>query len=694
MDLDEFRIGLLNDVETRAESEGDFILSAFVGELSQRMAEAEVIENLDPLHFRGVGRKNRNLGVDGFDLDDADESIALAIAYFSGINDPTPPRLIPSEARRVFGLLEAFLEESANGDFIAGREESTREYGLALDLRNRGRAPSRYRLYLLTDYLLSDQTREFTSSDVNGIPVDFHVWDIRRFWELQTSAQGREPLEIDLREWNNNGLPALKVVGDAGFTTYLAAIPGAMLADLYHRHGSRLLESNVRSYLTARGKINKGIQTTVHSAPHMFLAYNNGITATATGVRTNANGAIEAITDLQVVNGGQTTASLFYVRRDPRHQTTLSGIHVQMKLVVVEPQDATELVPNISRFANSQNRVSEADFFSNSPFHVRLEELSRRLLAPQSPGRQYQNKWYYERTRGQYQNDRSKLSTGQQKQFDLSYPRGQVITKTDAAKYEVSWDQKPHLVSAGAQKNFMAFADSVAKRWADSPESFNEQYFRDLVAKAILFNEVRYLVAKQDWYEKGYLANIVSYTLAKLSYEVARQVPNSRMNFRRIWDKQSTPPAILEQCLVIAKLALATLTAATRPVQNVTEWAKREDAWKRLREASIPLAEDFKATLLSEIAVRDMQSAAKTVQKTDSGIRLQMVVVQTPMEEWQDLLEYCNDNGLGTTMQRSILSQLMSGRVPSDRQAAVLVELVKTAKSLGYSSRHPEWALL
>src|ERR1022692_435744 len=146
-----------------------------------------------------------------------------------------------------------------------------------------------------------------------------------------------------------------------------------------------------------------------------------------------------------------------------------------------------DVVPDISRFANSQNKVSEADFFSNSPFHVRLEELSRRILTPARPGVTYQSKWFYERARGQYASEKAKLGkSAEEKKFAATFPRTQVITKTDAAKYAVSWARKPHLVSAGAQKNFFAFANEIADKWESSSESFNESYFKDLVGQAIL----------------------------------------------------------------------------------------------------------------------------------------------------------------------------------------------------------------
>ena len=422
--------------------------------------------------------------------------------------------------------LEQYLGEAVAGSFLEGREPASPEYQLAQTLRDLtsrtgAEAVSRFRLYLVTDAQLSSRAKSLESSVAAGVPVEYHIWDVKRFHQVHESAQGRESLVLDLRDWGVTGVPALQVADTAGdITTYLAAVPGDVLAQLYRRHGSRLLEGNVRSFLTIRGKINKGIRETVMKDPSHFLAYNNGISATASAVEFRG-GSITKITDLQIVNGGQTTASLFYAQQASR-ELSLSDVFVQMKLVVVSSADVAEMVPRISRFANSQNAVREDDFFSNSPFHVRMEELSKRLLAPAKPGVNFQTKWYYERTRGQYLNERNRRTAAEQRKFEAEFPRQQVITKTDAAKYVVAWERQPHMVSAGAQKNFKAFAALVAEKFAKQPEAYNEVYYSRLVAQAILFNSVRSAISKADWYESGYLANLTAYAISKLSLEISR----------------------------------------------------------------------------------------------------------------------------------------------------------------------------
>ena len=493
-----------------------------------------------------------------------------------------------------------------------------------------------------------------------------------------------------MTKWVPEGLPILEISGDSSdFATYLAAVPGTLVADLYAQFGSRLLEGNVRSFLSGRGKVNKGIKTTILTEPEMFMAYNNGITATATGLVRSSDGLrATSLIDLQIVNGGQTTASLFYVRRENGKTSILSDVFVPMKLVVVDPGKAVELVPKISRFANSQNRVSEADFFSNSPFHIRLEELSRRQLVPARPGVSYQTKWYYERTRGQYLNERNKLATVDANKFVATHPRGQVFTKTDVAKYAVSWDQKPHVVSAGAQKNFVAFAESVAKIWETSDDEINGQYFRDLVAKAIMYEEIRRSVAKADWYEKGYLANIVTYTMAKLAHEIGRQAPGKHFNFAAIWHEQSLSDVMLTTALGVAKLVSDSLTSPTRRVANVTEWAKSQACWEVVRSMPSQLPAGFVSELVDSSVRLEAQNNSKATQKIDNGIDIQKQVFSTTKEEWESLRAFAVANRVAGPTDIGILD-VVTGRksgFPSERQSARLIATLEKARAKGFSS--------
>jgi hypothetical protein len=246
-----------------------------------------------------------------------------------------------------------------------------------------------------------------------------------------------------------------------------------------------------------------------------------------------ANGGIgiTRIRDFQIVNGGQTTASLFHgVRKD---DADISSVSVQLKLNRV--RDASQLedvVARISRFANSRNKVNVVDFSANDPFHRRIEELSRTVWAPAANGSQRQTHWFYERARGQYADERARAGTPTKvREFELINPRQKMLTKTDLAKYENTWLQRPYLVSRGAQKNFAAFAVDLHRTTAPTPD---EPWFQRIAAKALLFKEAEALVRVGEF--GGYRANIVTYTLAVIFHATA-----PRIDLEVIWKTQAVP---------------------------------------------------------------------------------------------------------------------------------------------------------
>lgn len=689
MNIEEFHLNLNSDVRARAEAENDFAAGAFASLMAERLSDVEEIDNLQVFHYEGLGSKRQNLAIDGFDLDDTDGQISLAVVDWRDSEDIAV--ISATDAKKRLKALEYFLTESVQNFLEDALEESSIAYQLARDLRSRGRNVSRYRLYLLTDGRTSDRLKDVVSSELNGVPIEYHIWDLQRLHQIQESNSGRSEIEIDLDPWLPQGLPVLKTEGrSADFVTYLASVPGNVVADLYGQYGSRLLESNVRSYLSARGQVNKGIKTTALSKPEMFLAYNNGITATATAVSVDTSSgmpALRGINNLQIVNGGQTTASLYNLRKDTSPKPDLSNIFVQMKLIVVDATKAEEIVPDVSRYANSQNKVSAADFFSNSAFHRRVEELSRRVVAPALAGKSYQTYWFYERTRGQYLNEKSRGGAAQAKAFEARNPKTQVMTKTDVAKFELSWQQKPHIVSQGAQKNFMAFASSVAETWERSESDFNELYFKNLVARAIMFNTIRADVAKADWYDKGYLANIVTYTMAKIAWEIEKQGRGYLMDFNTVWAQQSLPQAVRDFAVHVGSLVLGALNSPNRPVDNVTEWAKRAECWTLVQHIPVEFPESFMEVLVSPTKQIDRRRQAAATQKIDNGINATMKVLQIQPTEWAEAIAYGQQHRALTEKELSVLKLVARSTpsIPTDRQSALILGALQKIQELGFT---------
>lgn len=690
IDLDDYFTDFQNALRAAASADENFTEEIFVEEMSRRLSEAEEVDSLLPMHYSGTGAKGKKRRIDAFDLSDEEGQVVLAVADFKP--GDTIETVSTVDARNQFASLNSFVELALSGALLREVEESSDAYQLAVELAQRKSSLHKIRLYLLTNGKLGDRVRSFESTSIDGIVVEFHLWDIERLHRVEMSQLGREEIDIDLTEWAPAGIPVLLSggVGLDGVSTYLTVMPGRVLAAIYRKYGGRVLEANVRAFLSARGNVNRGIRGTVLQQPEMFLAYNNGISATAASVsvvESDGSSYLRGVTDLQIVNGGQTTASLFYTEKNDG--ADLSGVGVQMKLIVVDSAKAADLVPKISRYANTQNRVSEADFFSNHPFHIRMEDKSRRLLAPARPGSAFQTKWFYERARGQYLNERAKVTAAQAKRFEAEYPRNQLMTKTDSAKYIMSWQMQPHIVSAGAQKNFLAFAASISATWEKDDAFFGDEYFKDLVAKNILFNAVRLRVMKADWYSSGYLANIVTYTIAKLADTVAKHGVGGTFDFARIWRDQSVNEALLSELVDIAHMVTGVLTSPDRPVVNVTEWAKREACWRAIAATDVVPKEGLNNYVVQAADARAVAVGARRLQRVDTGIGAQIRVNELGSRYWVRLRDFGREMKVLSSKDLDIIRYGTgeAGRLPSEAQANYLVLLSAKMEDIGYAGK-------
>lgn len=675
MEIEDFRREVLSNIRAAADAGREFTRTCFVTEAGRRLEEAEELQDFETCHFEGSGKRNRRIGVDGYAWDECDNSLSLVIADFADTEDMES--FGRTEVDKGFGMLKGFFEEAVMGRLTDGTiEEAEHGFGLALDITKWYEDLERIRLYLVSDKVLSWRSRDLPSESLAGKPAEFHVWDIGRFQKAHESATGRDELLVDFNEFGG-GLRYLEASGKSElFKGYLCMIPGEMLASIYDRFGSRLLEGNVRSFLSVKGNVNKGIRTTILNHPEMFFAYNNGISVTAEEIVMDKDSRlILSAKNLQIVNGGQTTASLATAKR--KDKASLGEVFVQMKLSVLPPETAEGMIPYIARYANSQNKINEADFFSNHPFHVRLEEFSRRLFAPAYGGAQHQTHWFYERARGQYINEQSRLTPTDKKKFLLVNPRNQVITKTDIAKFENTWRRLPHKVSLGSQKNFRDFAAHIEKAWEQDPTQFHEEYYRTLVAIAILFRSTERLVGEQAWYQSGYRANIVTYALAKLSDMIESEAPGWSVDYRRIWDRQTLPEELIEQLALIAVEVMGVLTAEDRRKENVTEWAKMIFCWDRVRELPLKLLEKTTAKLVTVASLQESKTEAKKQRKEDDKIAIQAEICNMGGAKWTRILQWAMAKHLLTEEHQSFLAVAASipRKVPSEKQALVIWEI-------------------
>lgn len=693
LQLEEYFLDVQNTVRTRASADGSFTTPAFTHEMAEKLSLADEVDSMSVYSFETTGSRKKRIAIDGASVGDEDNQAVLVITDFRSGDDLET--LTTTEAKRHFAALEAFVDAALDGSFANMFDQSSPAFQDAQslnELRSRG-ALDKVRLYLLSNAQLSSSIKSFPSTSHDGLELEYHIWGIERFHRVELSQLGREELDIDLTEWVPTGLPALRAsTAGSDVDTYLVVIPGQVLANIYERFGSRVLESNVRAFLTNRGKVNKGIQGTLLQTPELFLPYNNGITATASTITTTATGptlAISAMRDLQIVNGGQTTASLYFARRN--ENVDLGGAYVQMKLIVIDGSRAEELVPNISRFANTQNKVSESDFFSNHPFHQRMEEKSRLLRTPTRAGEHHETKWFYERARGQYLSEKNKLSTRDAKKFELEYPKQQVIDKTKAARYLNSWDQQPNVVSSGLQRNFMLFAKSVSSTWETGDLVFDDYYYRSLVAKAILFETVHSAVSKSDWYQAntGYRLNIITYTVARFALAVDQSDSGAEFDFDKIWEAQAIPEDLVEELVALAEDVRECLVDPGRPVSNVTEWAKREPCWTSVKEIPFDFPPEFNHLLRNREQVRETRRNGRKAQRVDSQINAQVEVVNLGAPYWVKLRDFGRKTHQLTDTDLSFIAYATGerGSIPSEKQCSRLLEIRDRLVAAGFAGR-------
>ena len=650
IDLAEYHNELFQDVHGRADAQGMLVEDTFFEVFTEPLIDAGDLETADRVYYAST----RGTRVDGYGGDpiSADGVLSLITSDFS--QSSQHGTLTATEMDAAFRRLSSFVERSLREEFRNALEESSPAFGLADLIAKRWGSTNRVRLFLISNRVLSNRVDGREAGELQGVPVSYSVWDLGRLHRFATSGREREDIVIDLNETGGPLLVLPAHLEEADYEAYLAVVPGAQLARIYERWGARLLEQNVRVFLQARGKVNRGIRGTIEHDPNMFFAYNNGITATAESIET-ASGpeglVLNSMRNFQIVNGGQTTASIHAAMRN--QNADLNKVFVQMKLSIVDHGSAQEVVPKISEYANSQNRVSAADFFSNHPFHVRMEDFSRRLYAPSLDGQFRESKWFYERARGQYQDQRGRGTAADRRLFEGEYPRKQVFTKTDLAKFMNVWRQKPEIVSRGAQKNFADFATYIGGEWNRNPNRFNEAYYREAVAKALVFRAVERIVTHQPWYQGGYRANVVAYAIAKLSHDLEQR--NRSLDFERIWVAQSISAGLGEALTTAATRVHDVIVEPPPTHRNVTEWAKQQACWNRVARLEVDWPPSLDAELLTSEEVATNRRAAVKDQRELNGIEAQTAVVNAGAEVWRAVRQWGIDEGLVSPTDVGIL---------------------------------------
>lgn len=672
MQIEDYFQELRQEIFLRADATANFTEDAFAEVVTEYLIDAGSIEDFVPCKFI-----HRGMRIDGYALNWDESLLELFVVDVRAAE--APEKMGKAEMEQAFRRAETFFEKSCLSSFVEGMEASHPAYGLARTILDEADQIRRVRFYLLTNAVLTSTVRELPPREENRREWSYRIWDLDRL--SRTIGVGEpEEIVVDFQEMFGKQLVCLPADdGEGDVRCYLTVIPGSWLARIYDQYGGRLLEQNVRTFLQARGKVNKGIRKTILEEPRRFFPYNNGISATAEEVVEEREGGVtyvRALKNLQIVNGGQTTASIFNsVKKDKG--APIDQISVQMKLSVVRPEVASELVPKISRYANSQNRISDSDFFSNHPFHVVIENISRRLAAPAKDGSQILTHWFYERAKGQYANAMAYLTEARKREFQAKNPRNQVLSKTDLAKYVQTFRELPHEVSMGAQKNFGKFADWISGRWAQHENDYNELWFRRAIVEAIIFRQSELLVQQAPWYAQGYRANTVTYGLALLMNRV--RASGYELDVQKIWRDQAVPAVFEQEILKCCHIAQEEIIAgaARNNIINVTEWCKRKACWDQIQglryTPSPALLQLMKPIDDERLDLRDARKEQKSISEAEAHI----AVVNAGADYWKKVRAWAANS---TELKPSDLLLLdvasaIPRKLPTEKQSIRLMEI-------------------
>jgi len=671
--VDNLLTGINRDIEDVLEHSDDTSWEDHFAEIMiEHLTEAGEIDDGEICEYKRKGLKINGYSY-GSDVDSIDIFTVLCSKKIPSIS--ISKKQIQGELEKA----ENFLQKCIADNYFNLIPEVSPVLDLALLLHERRKSMQQARIILFTDS--RSKPLALPETNIGNLKVSRHIWDLQRLNQVLSSGSKREAIEIDFQKEFEQLIPCLEISdGNPDYKTVLAVFPGNILADLYGSYGARLLERNVRTFLQARGKVNKGIRATLNTEPDMFLAYNNGITGTAENIIFNEykhGTGLKYLRDFQIVNGGQTTASLYHTQK--RDKADLSDVFVQAKICIIsDRRKVDKVVPLISRYSNSQNKVSDADFYANDPFHMEIEELSRTTWAPASAGSNQQTRWFYERARGQYNDEKSKLTPAQRRKFNLENPTRQKFTKTDLAKFENTWNQFPWIVSLGAQKNFRDFTARISERKGFKAD---QDYFQKLAVKGILFRSAERIVSSQKY--GGYRANIVTYSLAWISF-----LSYQRIDLNRIWKQQVLSENLSE---TIRKISKTVHLHITNPPdgRNITEWCKKKECWNGLKEIEVPInISDIKSDMLVSTrgVIKAPEKGIEGPDKKDQSIIAE--VMEIPSEKWFEIARWAKETDNMQAWQRSIsysIGKLLArGNSPSRKQAIQGVKILKEARKFGF----------
>mgnify|MGYP006078784199 FL=1 len=698
-ELNNYRDLFLSDLLTDSQANQSLNHEGFFRKCIDLISDDGAVD--EPIEIAYVKTK-KGISIHAYNYGELDGALSIFTHEFIHLGDWEKPQPRSDVIKRIQRAIR-FVEKAGQKSFIEGLEESHGSFDAAKRINNLIELNhiKVINAYYFTDGVLSENTKDYLLDEIHGIKIKVKPYDIQRFKGLDESESGMEDFEVNFEELCG-GIAALEA-NETGLKSYLAIMPGSVLSQVYENVNQKLLESNVRTFLDFRGKVNRGIKTTLKEEPEKFFAYNNGLTVTATNIEVSnkgSNGAvnIKNLTNMQIVNGGQTTCAIFFSPKEKNYtDIDLSKVFVPMKLTIINAganateeslEEAELFKAKVSEFANSQNAVNQGDLQSNHDFHIRMEKHSRRILAPHNESG-IQTKWFYERTRGQWTTSRRVVNSP--KQFERQNPKKQVFTKTDMAKYENTWRMRPYDVSKGAQKNLMEFYKIAKEEFSKDENQFREQFFKSIIAKKILFNSAERIISSSSWYisETYTRPFIVAYSISLIRYLLTSR--KNDLDFSKIYEEQCLEKSLAKQLDATCEFVFNLFQDASfRNNSSYREWAVKESCWERLKLNKHTLDYLDDSCVLSFEDVKSKISDDKHIGQVSADIELALDMFQISPSEWSALVAHQIEKGFDITDKEISIPQLAinmlkpGGKIPSEKQMTLLESIYKDAIEDGF----------
>lgn len=584
MSLEEFYRNFRSDINTVVSDRVNAGEGAFPSEelvfaemVMEHVAETGICEDPVVCHWNGkIG--NAKLRITGYSLSQDGSALDLFVTHFFGTEELNSLR--DSEAVSTASEGVRFLFRAATGKLEERIDPSHPVRDLVATIRQNWNEIDRIRVFVVTDGVT--KSKRFSNKEVNQKNVAIEAMDIERLFR-HIDGKPRDEIAVSMEQSIGHLLPCVHVPDpDADYEYALTALPGQLIKDLYLRFGTRLLEANVRTYLGAKRAVNKGIVETLRKEPEHFLAFNNGLVLVCDEAvfERSEDGSLglSFLKGLQVVNGGQTTSSIYFASRDDR-TIDLSHVMVPAKIIILKgPMDEARerLINNVSRYANSQNAVKMSDLSANRPFHIQLEKLANETWCPDGATR-----WFYERAAGAYNVMllREGTTPARRRKLKEMIPPRRKLSKNDVAKYYEAWRGKPNQVAMAGEKNFAAFMAALDEDPELVPIPLNVGWYKSLIAKVIVFKTTESMIKTKEakeTFRQGWV-NIATYVVSLVSDQFGDQI-----ELEQIWMQQGVSVG-MRQLLWDAAVQVNAKINQIAPGQQISEVAKKPNTWEQVR---------------------------------------------------------------------------------------------------------------